>query len=45
MLQQPNCQDTGASSQTTATLEGNHSIHVEEDVATPVVTTLNKSKE
>ena len=44
-LQQPSYQDTGISSQAIATLEGNHSIPIEEDVATLVVTTHNKSKE
>ena len=45
MLQQPSYQDTGASSQATTTLEGNHPMTIEEDVATPVVITHNKSKE
>ncbi|KAH9751024.1 hypothetical protein KPL71_014117 [Citrus sinensis] len=45
MLQQPSHQDTSASSQVTTTLEGNHPKTIEEDVATPVVTTHNKSKE
>ncbi|KAH9679997.1 hypothetical protein KPL71_026363 [Citrus sinensis] len=45
MLQQPSHQDTGTSGQATATLEGNHPITPEEDVATPVVKTYNKSKE
>ncbi|XP_024042317.1 uncharacterized protein LOC107176042 [Citrus sinensis] len=44
MLQQPTHQDTGASSQATATLVGSHPITVGEDVATPVVTTHDKSK-
>ncbi|KAH9716568.1 hypothetical protein KPL71_021504 [Citrus sinensis] len=35
-LQQPSYQDTSVSSQATTTLEGNHSIPVEEDIATPV---------
>ena len=43
MLQQPSHQDTGASGQATATLEGNQPINAEEEVATPVITTYNKS--
>ncbi|KAH9670524.1 hypothetical protein KPL70_017015 [Citrus sinensis] len=45
MLQQPSHQDTGASGQATATLEGNQPINAEEEVATPVVTTYNKSND
>ncbi|KAH9649073.1 hypothetical protein KPL70_025843 [Citrus sinensis] len=45
MLQQPSHQDTGASGQGITTLEGNQPINAEEEVATPVVTTYNKSNE
>ena len=45
MLQQPNHQDTGASGQATATMEGDQPINAEEEVVTPVVTTYNKSNE
>ncbi|XP_024039314.1 uncharacterized protein LOC127898868 [Citrus sinensis] len=45
MLQQPSHQDTGASGQPIATLEGNQPITAEEEAATLVVTTYNKSKE
>ncbi|XP_015389831.1 uncharacterized protein LOC107178754 [Citrus sinensis] len=45
MLQQPSHQDTNASGQATTTLEGNQPINAEEEVATPVVTTYNKSNE
>lgn len=44
MLQQPNHQNTGTSGQAAVTLEGNHPITTEEDVATPVMTTYNKSE-
>ncbi|KAH9792934.1 hypothetical protein KPL71_004351 [Citrus sinensis] len=45
MLQQPSHQDIGANGQTTTTLEGNQPINTEEEVATLVVTTCNKSNE
>ncbi|KAH9792555.1 hypothetical protein KPL71_004168 [Citrus sinensis] len=37
MLQQPNHQDTGASGQATATMEGDQPINAEEEVVTPVL--------
>ncbi|XP_024043254.1 uncharacterized protein LOC112099949 [Citrus clementina] len=45
MLQQPSHQDIGANGQATTTLEGNQPINAEEEVATPMVNTYNKSNE
>ena len=43
MLQQPSHQDTGVRGQAAETIEGNQLVHAKKKVATPVVTTYNKS--